>query len=323
VHTDERRDGAVHTVPMAQRYSNPRTPLPAPLRSTPFSVHHALELGIGEGRLRGPDLARPFWGVRATTAPVELVDRCQAYLARTHPDVFFSHITAARLWGIRLPFRLLDDETLDVAVPWPKRAQQARGIRGHKLRIRTGDLVLHAGMLITSAARTWCDIAQLLTDEELLAAGDTLLWHRAPLAAPDEIARAVSRHRAGATAALRRTLPELSSRSDSSPESVFRFRFALAGLPRPHVNLQLFDARGTRVAMPDLCFPEYRESFDYEGDHHRTDAATWQSDILRVRRLAQIGYHHTRAAAADLADSREVLAQLAADLRAKGWRGPT
>jgi hypothetical protein len=314
-------DDAVHTVPMAQRNSAPRIPLPASLDLRPFSISDARRLGIGEGRLRGPDLARPFWGVRAGIESVDPVDLCLAYLARAHPAAFFSHVTAARLWGIRLPFRLLGDETLDVAVPWPKRAQQARGIRGHKLRVHGGDVTTRFGLPVTSPTRTWCDIAPLLNDEELLAAGDTLLWHRAPLAQPDQITRAVTRHRAGATAALRRTLPELSSRSDSSPESAFRHRFAMAGLPRPQVNLQLFDATGARVAMPDLSFPEYRESFDYEGDHHRTDAATWQSDIQRVRRLAAIGYHHTRAAAADLADSREILAQMAAALRAKGWKG--
>jgi hypothetical protein len=306
---------------MAERKPAPRVSLPVPFDVEPFSVALAHSNGIGEGRLRGRDLARPFWGVRTHGDPVGPFELCRAYMVRAHPSVVFSHVTAARLWGIRLPFRLLDDDTLDVTVPSPKRAQQARGIRGHKLRLRPGDVVLLSGLPVTSAARTWCDIAALLSDEELLAAGDTLLWRRDPLAGADEIVRAVARHRGPGAAALRRIVPELSDRSDSSPESIFRHRFILAGLPRPRVNLQLFDSSGSRVAMPDLCFPEYRESFDYEGDHHRTDPATWQSDIQRVRRLARIGFHHTRAAAADLADSRELLAQLGADLRAKGWRG--
>ena len=174
---------------------------------------------------------------------------------------------------------------------------------------------------MTSAARTWCDLAALLGEEELLAAGDSLLWWRNPLTTPDAVTQAVARHRSAGRPALRRTAPELSDRADSSPESTFRHRFALAGLPRPEVNLQLYDANGDRVAMPDLCFPEFRESFDYEGDHHRTDPRTWQSDIKRVRRLGTIGYHHTRAAASDLADSREIIEQLRHDLRAKGWKG--
>lgn len=220
-----------------------------------------------------------------------------------------------------MPFRLLEDDTLDVAFPAPKRAQQARGIRGHKLKLRPGDLTLWNGIPVTSPARTWCDIAGLLNDEELLAAGDTLLWQRHPLTVLDAIADAVRRHSGAGASALRRTEAELSAFSDSSPESVFRHCFQLAGLPRPDVNVQLFDASGHRVAKPDLSFSAYYESFDYEGDHHRTDAAVWQSDILRVRRLADIGWHHTRAGAADLRDSREVIRQLAAALRAKGWDG--
>ena len=306
---------------MARRNSSPRIELPHALAGRPFSVDDARQFGLGEGRLRGLDLAQPFWGVRGPLSTDGVIDLCRAYLTRAHPTVFFSHVTAARVLGLRLPFRLLDDDTLDVAVPAPKRAQQARGIRGHKLRLRPGDLTLHLGLPVTSAARTWCDIAALLNDEELLAAGDALMWWRNPLAEPEQIAEAVARHRGGGRLALRRTLPTVSGRSDSSPESAFRHRFMLAGLPPAQANLQLYDERGAKVAMPDLCFPEYRESFDYEGDHHRTDPTTWQMDIQRVRRLAKIGYHHTRAAAADLADSRDVIDQLRADLRAKGWRG--
>ncbi|WP_411698184.1 hypothetical protein [Conyzicola sp.] len=306
---------------MTQRSSSPRIPLPAPLAGQPFSVGEARQNGIGEGRLRGTDLARPFWGVRGPAIAGGFTELCHAYLTRARPSAFFSHVTAARLLGIRLPFRLLESDVLDVAVPAPKRAQQARGIRGHKLRLRPGDLTVRDGMAMTSPVRTWCDIAGLLNDEELLAAGDTLLWWRNPLTYPAEIARAVANHRGAARSALHRTVSELSARADSSPESSFRHRFALAGLPRPEVNLQLYDAQGNKVAMPDLCFPEFTESFDYEGDHHRTDPRTWQSDIQRVRRLAKIGYHHTRAAAADLADSREILDQLRTDLRAKGWAG--
>ena len=258
--------------------------------------------------------------MRVATGSDSFDELCRAYLTRAHPLALFSHLTAARLIGLRLPFRLLEDDVLDVAVPAPKRAPEARGIRGHKLLLRPGDVVVRNGVRTTSPARTWCDIAALVNDEELLAAGDTLLWWREPLTNSNEIERAVENHRGAGRSALRRILPELTSRSDSSPESLFRRRFALAGLPRPEVNLQLYDADGNRVAMPDLCFPEYKESFDYEGDDHRTDARTWQSDIQRVRRLAKIGYHHTRAAAADLADSREIIEQLREDLRAKGWR---
>ena len=43
-------------------------------------------------------------------------------------------------------------------------------LRGHKLRLRPGDLTMRLGIPVTSAARTWCDIAGLLNDEELLAA---------------------------------------------------------------------------------------------------------------------------------------------------------
>jgi hypothetical protein len=299
----------------------PRIILPTEFSVAPFTVGEALALPIGESRLRGDDLARPFWGVRDPTFADDLHGLCRAYLTRAHPSAFFSHITAARIWGIRLPFRLLADPTLDVGVPNPKRAQAAVGIRGHKLRLDGADLAFRHGLPVTSAARTLCDIASLLSDEELLAAADTLLWIRQPLTTGEALAAAVARHRVSGRAALHRVVPFVSDHSDSSPESVFRWRFRIAGLPEPDVNVPLFDADGLKVATPDLSFRDFREAFDYEGDHHRTDAGQWQVDIARVRRLEGIGWHSTRGAALDLHDSRDVIEGLTRALRAKGWRG--
>jgi hypothetical protein len=297
---------------------SPHSPLPLPFALAPFAVGDALRAGVGAGRVRGADLHRPFWGVRAPTPPTDVAALARSYLERAHPSVFFSHVTAARLWGIRLPWRLMTDDTLDVGVPSPKRAQAARGIRGHKLRLGIGDLEMLGDIPVTSAPRTWFDIAPLLSDEELLAAGDSLLWESGPLTTPVALATGLSRHRG---AAVRRIAPHLSSRADSAPESAFRWRFTLAGLPEAVANLQLFDTAGNRVARPDLAFPDFREAFDYEGDHHRTDPTQWQRDIQRVRRLEAIDWHLTRGAAGDLRDSRELIGQIAANLRAKGWKG--
>jgi hypothetical protein len=271
--------------------------------------------------MRGADLASPFWGVRTPDHDAGLLDLCRAYLERAHPSVFFSHVTAAQIHGIRLPTRLTDSDILDVAVPFPKRAQLARGIRGHKLLLRPGDITMAHGLPVSRPERTWCDIAGLLTDEELLAAGDSLLWWRKPLATPESVAAALGQHRAAGRAALLRVAPWLSARSDSTPESVLRWRFRLAGLPEPIANLQLCDTTGVPLLKPDLAFPEYREAVDYEGDHHRTDPAQWQRDIKRGPMCESIGWHLTRAAADDLRDSRALIGLLQTALRKKGWRG--
>jgi hypothetical protein len=71
----------------------PRIPLSADLRSAPFAVAAARSAGWGEGRLRGPDLGRPFHGVRTAAA----TDAEHAYAPRLRDGDRFSHASAARL----------------------------------------------------------------------------------------------------------------------------------------------------------------------------------------------------------------------------------
>lgn len=121
-------------------------------------------------------------------------------------------------------------------------------------------------------------------------------------------------------ARLRAIAPLVTDRADSAPESQIRYRIIKAGLPHPNVNLELFDARGAFLAMPDLSFPEFMIAIDYEGDHHRTDRIQWEKDIHRVPRLQDAGWHHIRVSGSDLRDSDDFLARLARNLRGRGWR---
>ena len=91
--------------------------VPTELGGGPFSVDRALALGVGVNRLRGPELESPFWGVRVPAGMAQsLLDQVNAYAERMSPGAFFSHITAARLWGIPLPFARQRRSGLDGAV---------------------------------------------------------------------------------------------------------------------------------------------------------------------------------------------------------------
>lgn len=86
-------------------------------------------------------------------------------------------------------------------------------------------------------------------------------------------------------------------------------------------NQNVYDTNGRFIAMPDLQFPAYRMAFDYEGDHHRTDALQWRKDLRRVPLLEDAEWHHTRMSADDLAQPRALLERTARRLRARGWPG--
>ncbi|MET4782082.1 hypothetical protein [Glaciihabitans sp. UYNi722] len=204
----------------------------------------------------------------------------------------------------------------------PARAVRAAGIRGHKQQVEEIDIAMFTGFAVSSPPRLFCELAGLLSLEELICAGDYLLWWRQPKASPEDLRAAVGRYagRLG-RAELEDALPELSDRSDSPPESKIRFRFGRAGLPDLAVNQEIYSSSGVFLAMPDLAFIRYKMVLDYEGDHHRSDKRQWRKDLKRVPRLEDAGWHSTRISADDIWDSTELIDRLKRLLRARGWSG--
>ncbi len=247
-----------------------------------------------------------------------------AYSTWMNPSAFFSHVTAAQLHGIPLPLSLDLELPVNVSVPEGHRSPRGRNVRGHHLVIDPVDVITRRGIRMTSLERTVCDLAALLSDEDLLAAGDNILWRkrlRGNRATSRSLSAALARYagRRG-RARLLEIAPLLTDRADSRPESVMRLRFIRAGLPPTLVNVEVVSATGAPLATPDLQFEAYRMALDYEGVHHLTNAAQWRKDLARVPRLQDAGWHHTRMSADDLADSTELIARLRRLLIERGWR---
>ena len=298
--------------------------LPSGLGGGPFSVNRALSLGVGASRLRGADLDRPFWGIRVPAGAVRsLLDQANAYTERMSPGAFFSHITAARLWGIPLPLELHGRSGLDVAVVPGRIVPVGAGVRGHRLQVDERDLLQFGRIRITSLARTWCDLGALLGEEDLVAAGDFLLWRRRAnqlRLTRRDLADALDRWKGRrGRPVLEKCLPTLTDRADSPPESKMRVRFAFARLPSPEVNCEIYTEAGVFVAMADLGWRKYRVAFDYEGDGHRTDRVQWGKDLKRAPRIENANWSYVRAGAPDLRDSREIIEILKLKLQKGGW----
>jgi hypothetical protein len=304
---------------------HPRIPLPEHLSAHAFNTSAGAAAGLGRGRMRGADLEAPHRGARTLRQSNHtLRDRAITYASVMSAQAFFSHETAAALWGIPLagdPER--SSRPLDVGVPRGAAIPVGRGIRGHRLTISDADIVADGELRLTSRARTWCDLAPLLEDEELVAAGDHLLWRRhatADRCSPEDMVAAVSRwHGRRGRPAIERCLPLLSARSDSRPESIIRMRVRAAGLPAPAVNLALTTKAGSFLAQPDLSWPAYRVTLDYEGRHHYTNETQWEKDVARVPRLENNGWAHLRASRSHLRDSTTLMADLRRRLISGGW----
>ncbi|MCU1513953.1 MAG: hypothetical protein JWO10_1043, partial [Microbacteriaceae bacterium] len=168
----------------------------------------------------------------------------------------------------------------------------------------------------------WCDLATVLTQADLLAAGDFILWRRRRELQVErpELAEAVTRHRARrGRPLLLETFPMLSDRADSPAESIMRLHFLRAGLPPAEVNGEVRDPEGRFIGMPDLSFPEFHVAFDYEGDVHRTDARQWAKDLKRAPRFEDAGWSYLRGGAPDLIRPSELIAMLRRRLLTGGW----
>ena len=172
-----------------------RRPLPPDLPSI-FGVSHARALGVPRSRLGAHDLAAPFHGVRASavekspdTDPAALLEeRARAYSVRMLEEEFFSHATAAVLWGLPTG-RPVDADVLHVTVPAPLRAPRSRGIRGHQVREHLATVVEVRGLRVSDPASTWVMLAARYDETHLVCIGDAIIRDLPDPGLPDRAPR--------------------------------------------------------------------------------------------------------------------------------------
>lgn len=164
------------------------------------------------------------------------------------PLAFLSHITAAHLWAIPLPQRPSHGRILDVSVRSGDYPPSRKHVRGYRVQVADRDSVewwsggVGAGggehpltsPRVTSPARTFCDRSCVLSERELVAAGDFLIWwRRHPQLRParpdleDALGRFAGRRGRPQAEAV---IAFLSDRADSAAESAMRVIFRDAGL---------------------------------------------------------------------------------------------
>ncbi|MEV8215481.1 DUF559 domain-containing protein [Leifsonia sp. NPDC077715] len=298
-------------------------PLPPALQLSAFSVAAARRQGVPLQRLRRTDLASPFHGTRL---PAEVVPdvhlRCEAYRTVMVRGAFFSHATAAALYGLPLPTRFRD-AAIDLGCVLPARAPKGRGVKGHALAIGPA-LTAIDGLPVPEPAEVWCQLAAVLTVDELVIAGDALVRRTHALCELQTLQDAVDAagFRPGVRK-LRQAIELVRARTDSPMESILRLAIIRAGLMEPAVNYAIADATGRIRASGDLVFPAARVVVEYDGDHHRFDRRQWHTDIDRLFVIESLGWRVVRINSAHMADgAREALARIRSALRTSGPNTP-
>ncbi len=264
--------------------------LPPRLLEGPFTVAQAAALGVSPDVLRGGRFRTVARGVRVRADhPDGLELRCRALALLLPTDAVFSHLTAARLRQLPVPGHCGPlgwpaDEPLEVTCP--SRAVRHDGVRGHVGQVAEVRTVNH-GLRVTSAARTWADLASRLGLDDLVVLGDAVLRHG--WADVVELTAMAARPGRRGNRRMRAAIPLLEPRTDSPMETRLRLLIVRAGLPRPVAGRDVV-VDGGWLARPDLSYPALQIAIEFDGDHHRTSRAQWQRDIGRRRLLEDAGW---------------------------------
>jgi len=296
--------------------------LPPPLDLAPFHVSEALELGVPSARLRRSDLVAPFRGIRSSTEITTTCERCLSYLPLLAPDQSFSHATAAVLWGMWIP-RRLRDRAIDVTSLGASREPRIHGVRGHSVSADRVAVEVVRGLPVTSPLDTWRLMADILSVDELVVAGDSLVRRQFPLASLIDLPHVLDGC-AGArgAASLRRAVGLVRAGADSPRETRLRLLLTRAGLPEPLVNAEV-SAPGSAVRrFGDLVYPAQYVIVEYDGEQHRTDSRRYAADVARLDALALAGWFVIRVLAHDLADANALARRVARVIHDRGWQQP-
>lgn len=298
-----------------------RTALPPELGDD-FPVHAARRHGVSHSRLRSADLRAPFPGVRrpADTSHETLIAgiddpyqrqrefriaAARDYAPRLHPGHFFSHETAASIWGAPLPLAFSSDAeiadrdhlALHVCALGGAPLPRTRGITRHRSRDRMTVVHEHAGLRVSSPATTWAMLGHLPTFD-LVALGDYFCrrWRpgrgrphsgRPPLATITDLSVALDAGRRIGASRLREAIGLIREDSWSPRESRVRCILVTHGLPEPQLNRDIYDDQGRFLGCADIAYPKERVAVEYHGMLH---GPRWAQDVERAAALRAAGW---------------------------------
>lgn len=287
-----------------------RKKLPARLGAN-FSVKAAHAAGVGRARRDADDLYRPYRGTRSTAAPETFRATVDCYQPRLRPGQEYAGRTAARLWGLPVPWQWDRTEALDIAVPLHLNPPKLSGVRGRRLAAHRVRHWTVSGVKAVDAVAAVFTCASELTVEEAVVLIDALITDAhnypglvggRPFTTMDELVQRLAEWgRFPGSGTVRKAISLARGGVESPKETETRLMIRDAGFAEAIVQHEVYDS-GRFVARVDLAYPELKIAIEYEGDGHRTDKEQWRTDIRRQRELEDLGWIVIRLTQADLDD---------------------
>ena len=179
---------------------------------------------------------------------------------------------------------------------------------GDRLQLMGDDSWELHGLRVSTPDRVWCELGDLLSIPELVAAGDWLNNIDSPLTTPEKLGDTLRRYpdRRGKRK-LRAAGDLLDGRAESPKESEPRVILVYGGIRGLESNwpvrVGLFNFR------IDLAIPSLKLAFEYQGDYHR-DPIQWRLDMTRISRLEAEEWYVFQFNSDDLRDPAELIARI-------------
>lgn len=249
------------------------------LPAEPFTYRDARAAGWTRKRLaaaiRNGFVKRVLTGVYvAAQVPDTFETRAAALQLVVGPNSVVCDRTAAWLHGVNV-FGLSDHETLTPVETCVLRGNvrtRRIGVDGRVRDLRSRDLMVLRGLVVTTPLRTALDLGCSLGRRRALGALDQFM--RMCGVTREQMQHELPRYyRRRGVIQLRELVPLADPRAESIPESWIRLDIHDAGLPQPEPQFWII-VDGVPTYRLDLAFPQHRVAVEYDGEefHRRTDA---------------------------------------------------
>lgn len=199
----------------------------------------------------------------------------------------------------------------------------------HRMKLYEDEITTLNGIRLTTPERTWLDLAETLSVDELVVAGDSCVriprpefeGRDKPLCTLADLQRMIDRHKGKrGLRKAKEAIRLIRLGSDSPQESLLRLALVRAGLPEPEVNVPVDSGDGGRPVQPDLSYREYKVGVEYEGSAHSEEAQVVR-DIARSERYEELGWTEIRISKRHMVnDAKPAVAKVRTALIQAGWR---
>lgn len=278
----------------------------------PFVGSEALEAGLvtkSELRHRFEKVHTGVYIHPKVEMDIEL--RARAAWLWSHREGVIAGLTASGMHGAEWV-----EGTMPIEMVWPN-ARAKEVIRTYDYRLRTDEFVVRDEMRITTVERTAYDIGRFGTllnrVQRLDALGNATRFER------DAVADLAIRHRgARGIRQLNRALELYDPGAESPQETWLRLLLIHSGFPRPQTQIPVPGPSGEPRYFLDMGWEAIGVAVEYDGEHHRTDQASYRKDIIRLEYIQSKGWIVIRVVAKHRAAE---IVQRVARARASKLRG--